>query len=232
MRVVHLLVLLGSAHAFTVMPTRRPLVLRSARSSVPQAQEAPVENRGVVLTLVTLWCAAHIVPLFVAQPADAIESMVATVTVPEKALWKKVAFGGVMLMSVLHSLLPNPFEKAPTKKDRRGAPPKMSAGEAHAQTLPRATAVLAALPAMQPAGAMETALDTAKLLDVPAETIPEASNLQWVALAVSLFSVLPVPGMLPNGGGGKKDASADAINRSLSDTVAAARKAKDNRKRR
>ena len=242
-----LLYLLGSADGLTVMPARHLLVQRSTRSSVLQTQAAPVEEKnGVVLTLVTLCCAAHFVPLFVAQPADAIESVVATVSesvlaatpesvlaaLPEKALWKKVAFGAVMLLSVSHSLLPNPFEKAPTSKGRRGAPPKMCAGE-ESQALPRTTGVLAALAALQPAGAMqETALDTARLLDVPAETIPEASNLQWVALAVSLFSVLPVPGMLP-GDGGKKDANAAATRRSPSDTAAgAARKAKADGKRR
>ena len=47
-----------------------------------------------------------------------------------------------------------------------------------------------------PAGAVETALDTAELLDVPASTIPEAASLQYAALAVTFLSVLPTPGML------------------------------------
>lgn len=48
----------------------------------------------------------------------------------------------------------------------------------------------------QPANALETALDTANVLDVPASTIPEAGRLQYAALAVTLFSILPTPGML------------------------------------
>ena len=213
-----LLCLLGGVNGFAVRPAaRRPLV--TVRNDAPQAQEVAEKNRGVVLALVTLWMGAHVVPLLIAQPADAVDSVAAVIApLPEKALWKKVAFGGVMLLSVSHSLLPNLWEtkseietksaKSPNRarggRPRMTASPKMSAGDVTAAAL-GAIAALAAIPVWPVSATTETALDTAKLLDVPAEAIPEASSLQWAALAVTLFSVLPVPGMLPGAGGGAKD---------------------------
>lgn len=114
----------------------------------------------------------------------------------------------VAILSVSHSALPNLFEKSslPTgREQKRSRSPRMMAG---GESAPAGRGVLAALAvlwvaahvvpllAVHPAGAAETAMDTARVLDVPPEALPEGQKLQWAALAVTALSILPTPGML------------------------------------
>jgi len=79
-------------------------------------------------SVVALCIAAH---LSVAPPAFAVEAAPAPV---EKPMWKKVAFAGVMLLSVSHSLLPDGISRETAldagkpKRTSRGRSPRMIAG--------------------------------------------------------------------------------------------------------
>jgi len=112
----------------------RPGILHALLVVAPLAKgfTPMTPQRGACAAAAALCISVHVAST---NPALAIDTEVGTPQV-EKPFWKKAAFGGVMLLSVSHSLLPEPsrkdknvepLEARNVKSIKRASPPKMMA---------------------------------------------------------------------------------------------------------
>ena len=103
----------------------RPGILHALLAVAPLAKGfTPMTPQyGACAAAAALCISGHVATT---TPALAIDTEVTTSQV-EKPFWKKAAFGSVMLLSVSHSLLPEPSREDNVRSIKRASPPKMMA---------------------------------------------------------------------------------------------------------